>query len=74
MITLENWRTRMSEDMRLCDYSPRTQEAYLLVARQLVEWVGGEPADWTEGDIRRYFLYLREDKKLSPSSINVALH
>ena len=52
MITLNNWRTRMSEDMRLCDYSPKTQQAHLLATRQLVEWVGREPADWAEEDIR----------------------
>ena len=73
MITLDNWRTRMSADMRLCDYRPKAQQAYLL-ARQLVECVGQEPADWAEEDIRRYFLYLRENKKLAPSSINVRLH
>ncbi len=74
MITLENWRTRMSEDLRLADYSPRTQEAYLLAARQFVEWAGGEPETWTDDDARRYFLHLREDKRLAPSSINVRLH
>ncbi|MCP5042330.1 MAG: tyrosine-type recombinase/integrase [bacterium] len=74
MITLETWRSRMSEDLRLRDYSPRTQEGYLLAARQFVDWVGREPETWTEDDVRGYFLYLREDKKLSPSSINVTLH
>jgi site-specific recombinase XerD len=74
MITIDTWRARMSEDLRLRDYSERTQTSYLLAVRQLVEWLGREPATWTEDDIRRYFLYLREDKKASPSSINVALH
>lgn len=73
MITIDTWRARMSEDLRLRDYSDRTQEAYLLVVRQLVEWLDREPETWTEADIRRYFLYLREEKKAAPSSINVAL-
>ena len=73
MVTLDNWRSRMSEDLRLRDYSPKTQTSYLLAVRQLVDWVGREPATWTEDDIRQYFLYLREEKKASPSSINVAL-
>jgi hypothetical protein len=30
MVTLENWRVRMSEDMRLRDFRPRTQEGYML--------------------------------------------
>ena len=73
IITLDNWRARMSEDLRLRDYTPRTQRSYLLVVRQLVEWLDREPALWTEDDIRQYFLYLREQKKAAPSSINVAL-
>lgn len=73
-ITLDNWHARMSEDLRLRDYSERTQEGYLLVVRQLVQWLDREPALWTEQDIRRYFLFLREGKKAAPSSINVALH
>ena len=47
--------------------------AYLLATRQLVEWVGREPATWTEEDIRAYFLYLRDEAKLAPSSVNVRL-
>jgi hypothetical protein len=41
MMTLGNWRERMSEDIRLCDFGA-------------------------------YFLYLRQEKKLAPSSINIA--
>jgi hypothetical protein len=39
MITLANWRERMSEDMRLRAFRPRTQEAYLLVVRQLMDYM-----------------------------------
>ena len=63
----------MSEDLKLRDYRDRTQQAYLLVVRQLVQWLDREPALWTEEDLRRYFLYLRAEKKAAPSSINVAL-
>src|SRR5262245_55564333 len=74
MITLANWRSRMSEDMRLCDFRPRTQEGYMLAVRQFIDRVGREPETFTDEDVRAYFLYLREDKKLAPSSINIALH
>jgi integrase/recombinase XerD len=63
----------MSEDLRLHDYRERTQEAYLLVVRQLVEWLDRDPEAWDEENIRRYFLYLREEKKAAPSSIIVAI-
>jgi integrase/recombinase XerD len=73
-ITLETWRARMSEDMRLRDFRQKTQDSYLLVVRLFLEWLEKEPEDITDEDVRRYFLYLREDRNLAPSSIHVALH
>jgi len=73
-VTLETWRARMSADMRLRDYQPRTEEAYLLAVRVFLEWAKKEPGDVDDADLRAYFLYLREDRKLAPSSIDVALH
>lgn len=73
MVTLGNWRERMSEDMRLCDFRPRTQGGYLLAVRLFLERQGREPESLTDEDVRAYFLYLREDKKLAPSSINIAV-
>jgi len=72
MVTLDNGRSRMSEGLRLRDYRDKTQRSYLLAVRQLLQWLDREPATWTEEDIRRYFLYLREAKEAAPSSINVA--
>ena len=74
MVTLENWRERMSEDMRLRDFRPRTQEGYSLAVRQFLDRMAREPETLTDDDVRAYFLYLREDKKLAPSSINIAVH
>lgn len=74
MITLSNWREKMSEDMRLRDFRPRTQEAYSLVVRQFFDQLQQEPEEVTDEDVREYFLYLREEKKAAPSSINIAVH
>jgi integrase/recombinase XerD len=74
MVTLENWQARMSEDMRLRDFRPRTQEGYAAAVRQFLDQVQREPETLTDQDVRDYFIYLREDKKLAPSSINVAVH
>ena len=74
MVTLKTWRERMSEDMRLRDFRPRTQEGYLLAVRQFIDRVAREPEVLTDEDVRAYFLYLREDKKLAPSTINIAVH
>lgn len=74
MVTLANWRDRMSEDMRLRDFRPRTQEGYALAVRQFLDRVAREPETLTDEDVRVYFLYLREERKLAPSSINLAVH
>jgi site-specific recombinase XerD len=74
MVTLKTWRERMSEDMRLRDFRPKTQEAYLLAVRQFLDRTAREPEAITDDDLRAYFLYLREEKKLAPSTINIAVH
>jgi Phage integrase family/Phage integrase, N-terminal SAM-like domain len=66
MVTIDNWQERMSEDMRLRDYRPRTQEGYLGAMRHFVEWLGRGPETATDKDVRDYFLYLREEKQLAP--------
>jgi integrase/recombinase XerD len=71
---VRSWRERFVEDMQLRDFRPRTQEAYLLAVRLFMEWVGCPPAQVTEEHVRAYFLYLREEKKLAPSTINLAVH
>jgi len=43
MITMKNWRERMSEDMRLQDLRPRTLEVYLLATRLFLECIGKPP-------------------------------
>lgn len=73
MITLQTWRARMLEDMRLRDLRPRTQEGYALAVRLFLDWAKHEPEWLTEEVVRAYFLYLRDDKKQAPSSINIAV-
>lgn len=70
----KTWRERMSEDMRLSDFRPRTQEGYLAAATHFVQWLGHDPETATDEDVRKYFLYLREDKQLAPSTIHVILY
>lgn len=74
MITLSNFQERMSEDMRLRDFRERTQEAYLLAVRQFLDKVKREPEAVTDEDVRAYFLFLREERRMAPSTINVVVH
>ena len=53
MVTLENWRVRMSEDMRLRDFRPRTQEGYMLAVRQFLDRLQREPETLDGGLVAR---------------------
>jgi site-specific recombinase XerD len=68
-----SWRDRMCEDMCLHDFRPRTQESYGLAVELFFRWVKKNPMAVVEEDVRRYFLHLREERKLAPSTIHVAV-
>jgi site-specific recombinase XerD len=74
MITLANWNERMSEDMRLRDFRPKTQDAYRRAVRQFLAYVQKEPAVLTEDDVRRYLIHLRDERMLSGSTRNIVVH
>lgn len=52
MLTMENWRSRMSDDMKLRDFRPRTLEGYTLAVQLFLERVPREPESLTDGDVR----------------------
>ena len=66
-------RERMIEDMQLRGLSANTQELYVRAVRQMIDHVQRPPAQVTEDDLRRYFLYLGQQKKVSRSTATVAL-
>jgi site-specific recombinase XerD len=66
-------RQKMIEDMQLHGYAERTQESYLLAVRQLAEYYHKSPDEISEEELRQYFLYLKNDKKASRSTITLAL-
>lgn len=66
-------RKRMLEDMQLRGLSAKTQEAYLRAVRQLSEHYGKSPEQITEEELRQYFLYLKNEKRVSRSTCTQAL-
>lgn len=66
-------RQRMVEDMQLRGLSEKTQDTYMRAVRQLAEHYGKSPERISEEELRRYFLYLRNDKRVSPSTFTHAL-
>ena len=65
-------RTRMIEEMKLRNFSPRTQQSYLAAVIGLVKHYRRSPDQLTQEEIRAYLLHLQK-RGLSPSSRNVAI-
>ena len=66
-------RQKLIEDMQLRGLSTSTQENYVRVVRQLAGYYDKSPDRISEEELRRYFLYLSQVKKVSPSTFQIAL-
>jgi integrase/recombinase XerD len=66
-------RQRMIEDMQLRGLAEGTQHAYVRAVRQLTKHYGKSPDHISQEEVRQYFLYLRNDRQLSSSTLTVAL-
>src|SRR3970040_334887 len=66
-------RQRMLEDMQLRGLSARTQECYVAAVRQLAEHFHTRPDRLTEEQLRQYFLYLANEKKVARATATIAL-
>ena len=66
-------RQRMLQDMQLRGLAPKTQEAYATAVRQLAVYYGKSPDKIAEEELRDYFLYLKNEKKVSRSTCTQAL-
>ena len=62
-------RQRMIEDMQLRNYSQGTQDGYIRYVAQFAAYFGRSPEHLDLEDIRRYQLYLLQDRKLAPESV-----
>ena len=67
-------RQRMIEDMQLRGLSPNTQIAYVRSVRQLAAYWGKSPQEISEEELRRYFLYLKNEKRVSTSTFSVMFY
>ncbi len=66
-------RQRMLEDMQLRGLSARTQECYVAAVRQLADHFHTSPDRLTEEQLRQYFLYLANEKKVARATATIAL-
>ena len=65
-------REKMIEEIRLRNFSPRTEQCYVAAMVGLVKHYHRSPDQLTQDEIRSYLLHLKE-RGLSPSSRNVAI-
>jgi site-specific recombinase XerD len=63
----------MIEDMQLHGLAPRTQTSYMQAVRQLAEYYHKSPDQISEEELRQYFLYLKNVKKVARSTCTLAL-
>lgn len=66
-------RQHMLDDMRIRNFSPSTQNQYLMHVAAFSKYFGKSPDKLTTEDIRSYQIYLLDGKKLSPTTLNLAV-
>jgi integrase/recombinase XerD len=67
-------RERMLQDLQLAGLSERTQEAYLRAVRQLANHYRQPPDRISEAQLRNYFLFLKNERRLGPASLKMAFY
>lgn len=66
-------RKRMIECLQLRGINPRSQEVYVRAVRQLADHYHKPPDLISEEELRQYFLYLKNVKQRSHSTLTIAL-
>ena len=66
-------RQKLIEDMQLRGLSTSTQENYVRVVRQWAGYYEKSPDRISEEELRQYFLYLSQVRKVSRSTFQIAL-
>ena len=64
---------KMSEDLHLTGKAQRTVHGYLRAVRQLADYCRKSPDQISETELRRYFLYLKNQRQFAYGSLRVAL-
>jgi len=62
----------MSDDLHLAGMGQRTHDGYLRAVRQLADYCKQTPDRITEQQLRKYFLYLKNEKHFATGSLRVA--
>ena len=66
-------RQRMLEELQRRNYSPATTRGYILAVRQFAEHFGKSPEQLGAEEVRRFQLYLLNEKKLAPGTVEMRM-
>jgi hypothetical protein len=72
-IAMTSLRLRMMEDMQVRNLSQHTQDSYLLRVSQLARHFARSPDSLGPEEIHAYQVYLTNEKKLAPRSVQVTV-
>jgi site-specific recombinase XerD len=63
----------MLEELQRRNYSPATTRGYILTVKQFAEYFGKSPEPLGAEEVRRFQLYLLNDKKLAPGTVEMRM-
>jgi integrase/recombinase XerD len=66
-------RRRMLEELQRRNYSPETTRGYILAVKQFAEYFGRSPERMGAEEVRRFQLYLLNEKKLAPGTVETRM-
>ena len=66
-------RQKLMEYLQLHRLSSRTHEMYVLAVKQLAGYCRKSPDQISDEELRAFFLYLLNDRKVSASTLTIAL-
>ena len=67
-------RRRMLEDLQLRGLAPKPQQCYLDAIRQLAHYYRRPPDQLHDAELRQYFLFSLNDKKVAESTCRMHLY
>jgi integrase/recombinase XerD len=67
-------RRRRLEDLPLRGFAPTTQQCYVAAVQQLARHDGRAPDQLGEAELRQYFLFLLNEKKVAASTFRIHLY
>ena len=69
---MTNSIAKFADLVQLKDYRPPTKKEYVRYLLRFADHLQRDPAGATEDDLRRYYLFLRQQKHFGPSAMKVA--